>query len=62
MVNVMVLPELGELIRCERGLSSVEIRLGGLYWDMSSCRHWDREWADLDMTLKRKGYLLKLCG
>ena len=43
MFYVMVLQQQGKLIGCEGGSLSVYIRLGSLYWEMSSCKHWDKE-------------------
>ena len=38
---------------------SVDSDIGGPYWEMSSSRCMHRDWADLEVTLYMKGYLLK---
>ena len=58
MVNVLMLEELLKLIRSKgRAIVGVD-SAGGPYWGIK-CSFGERERADLDVTLKRKGYLLK---
>ena len=38
---------------------SVDSDMGGPYCEISSSRCVHKDWADLDITLKTKGYLLK---
>ena len=58
MVDVLTLEKLHELIR-SIGRAIVGVHLaGGLYCVISSCIFWDRERADLEVTLNRNGYVL----